>query len=123
MKKCRNLIKFSLLKCSNMMLVSKNRNDVISIYGSDESSSSTAKLHRSLNHYTFCFFRLSCSAVYVNFSQLILKNKLFRVVFRLCSIYLEMIDFFVKFHIEMQEVQNLIAKYNMINHKIIEILD
>ena len=35
----------------------------------------------AFNHYTFCFFRLSCSAIYVNFTQFILKNNLVRVVF------------------------------------------
>ena len=37
----------------------------------------------AFNHYTFCFFQIEWLAIYVNFTQFILKNKLFRVVFRL----------------------------------------
>ena len=54
----------------------------------------------AFNHYTFCFLQIEWLAIYVNFTQFILKNKLFRVVFRLYSIYLEIIEFFVKSHIE-----------------------
>ena len=74
----------------------------------------------AFNQYTFCFFRFSCSAIYVNFTQFILMNNLFCVIFSLYSIYLEMNDFFVKFHIEKLKVQILIAKNNIINNKTLD---
>ena len=73
MKKCRNLVIFSRLECSEMLLVSKNRNDVSSLYGSDESSSSSSKLHSSYSPSSFCFFRFGCSTIYLNFIQFIIN--------------------------------------------------
>ena len=75
----------------------------------------------AFNHYTFCFFRLSCSATYVNFTQFILKNNLFRVVFLLFTQFnLKWFTGFNKSHIEKLKVQTLIAEYNMINNETLD---
>ena len=47
MQSCRNWNHINLLECSEMAPESKNRNDLISINESDESSSSSSKLHSS----------------------------------------------------------------------------
>ena len=74
MYKGQNRDKINFLECTYKTLVSKNRNDIISIYGSDESLMSSSKLHSSYSHYTFCFFRFSCSPIYLNFIQFILNK-------------------------------------------------
>ena len=73
MYKCRNRDHINLLECSDIMLVSKNRNDVISIYGSDELSSSSSNYIAALVFILSCFFIFSCSAIYLNFTQFFLN--------------------------------------------------